>query len=133
MIDIYNRVFGIVYLAAKGVDAQASVLDSYTSAPPTFPCVTVQEVNNITTEHPIGTRNTEKFARITYQIEVFTVGDKRRSESRGIMAAISDALVSLGFERDFMASTPNYADANVYRLTARFRTFADINNNTYRR
>lgn len=133
MIDIYDRVFGIVWQAAKGADPSAVVQDSFIEKPPAFPCVTVQETNNVTTTTPIGTRNTEKYARCTYQVEVYARGDNRRTICRRIMAAVSDALITANFERELMAATPNYRDNTVYRLTARFRTYADNDNNTYRR
>lgn len=134
MIDIYDRVFGTVYRAAKGVNGNVTVQDEYIGKPPSFPVVTVQETDNSTASHIIGSRTTENAARVTYQIEVYSnANDTRRSECRAIMAAISDALIASNFDRELLYPTPNYADATVYRLTARFRTIADTNNNTYRR
>lgn len=134
MIDIYDRVFGTVYRAAKGANGNVTVQDAYIGEPPSFPLVTVQETDNSTASHIIGNRTTENAARVTYQIEVYSnANDTRRSECRAIMAAISDALIASNFDRELLYATPNYADATVYRLTARFRTIADTNNNTYRR
>lgn len=134
MIDIYDRVFGTVYRAAKGVNPNCDVQDAYTAVPSTFPLVTVLETDNSTSSHVIGTHNPEKMARVTYQIEVYSnAPDTRRSECRQIMAAVSNALIASNFDRELLYPTPNYADATVYRLTARFRTIADTNNNTYRR
>lgn len=134
MIDIYDRVFGTVYRAAKGIDPNCDVQDAYTAVPSTFPLVTVQETDNSTAGGIIGSRTRENAARVTYQIEVYSnANDTRRSECRTIMGAISDALIASNFERELLYATPNYADATVYRLTARFRVIADANNNTYRR
>lgn len=134
MIDVYDRVFGIVYRAAVGTGLNPVVLDAYTPSTPSFPCVTVQEIDNSSVVRTIGTRDTENFARLSYQIEVYSnAGEGRRTECRKIMGAISDALIASNFERELMYATPNYADATVYRLTARFRVIADAKNNTYRR
>lgn len=134
MIDIYDRVFGIVYDAARSVNASVAVQDAYIGEPPSFPCVTVLETDNSTAARIIGSRARENAARVTYQIEVYSdKNDTRRTECRSIMAAISDALIANNFERELLYATPNYRDARVYRLTARFRVIADKDNKTYRR
>lgn len=134
MIDIYDRVFAYVYEAVKKLNAEAEVYDAFSQIPPKFPCVTVQELNNTTTASIIGTRNKEKLARISYQIDVFSNANTgRRRECTELMSAINDALIMLNFERVSMQPVPNYLDADVYRITARFEVIADNKNNTYRR
>lgn len=134
MIDIYDRVFAYIYEAVKKLNAEAEVYDAFTQIPAKFPCVTVQELNNTTTASIIGTRNKEKFARISYQIDVFSNANTgRRRECTELMGAISDALVMLNFQRVSMNPVPNYNDADIYRITARFEVIADDKNNTYRR
>ena len=134
MIDIYDEVFAIVREAAVGVEPNAVVQDAYVPFTAAFPCVTVQEIDNNTSTHVIGSRDKENAARITYQIEVFSnLQDGKRSECRKIMSAISDALILRNFDRILMNAVPNYTDASIYRLTARFQVIADPQNKTYRR
>lgn len=134
MIDIYEDVFALVYEAAHRVAPTAVIQDAYIPATASFPCVTVQEIDNTTSAKVIGSRAKENAARCSYQIEVYSnKQDGSRTECRTIMAAVSDALIARNFERILLNDVPNYMDASVYRLTARFQTIADANSKTYRR
>lgn len=132
MIDIDDRVFGTIYRAAIGTDPTVSVRDSYVETPPSFPCVTVQLLDNTTLARTIGSRTTERFARLSYQIDIYARGDRAKTACKKLMSAISDALIASNAERELCYPTPN-ADRSVYRITARFRIIADTENKTYRR
>lgn len=134
MVDIYDEVFAIVRNAAISVEPSATVQDAYISFTASFPCVTVQEIDNSTSVRTIGSRDGENAARVSYQIEVFSnLVDGKRTECRKIMSAISDALILRNFDRVSLNAVPNYTDASIYRLTARFQVIADPQNKTYRR
>ena len=134
MIDILDEVFAIVAEAAQNVAPEVTVQDDYIDAVSSFPVVTVAEINNSTSAHTIGSRPKENYAAIAFKVEVFSNKvDGKRSECRRIMSAISDALILRNFNRISMQPTPNYRDATVYRLTARFEVVSDSNKQTYRR
>lgn len=134
MINIDDRVFAIVFEAVKAVAPEAQICDPHIASPSIFPCVTVQLADNATTPSVIGSRNKARYARITYQVEVYSNKDNgKKSECYKIMAAISDALILRNFQQIVMTPTPNLKDASIYRLTARFQVIADNKNKTYRR
>lgn len=134
MINIYDRVFGIIYEAVREISPDAEILDAFSAIPSRFPCVTVRELNKTTTVARIGTRNKAKYVRIPYQVDVYSnANNGKRAECNEIADAISDALILRNFELISAMPTPNEHNADIYRITARYEVIADDKNNTYRR
>ena len=55
-----------------------------------------------------------------------------KAQAKQIMASLDAEMSNLGFTRVFMNPIPNFADATIYRLTARYEAVVVPNDDGYR-
>lgn len=134
MIDIENEVFTSIATAIRAEYPKAYVTGEYTRTPPSFPCISIIEIDN----HPLNrsrtTSSVENHAVLTYEVNVYsnkTTGKK--SECKAIATLIDNAFASIGFTRLMMNTVLNLEDATIYRIISRYEAIADHNNIIYRK
>ena len=128
MIDIKNLVFTPIALAVRS-QFNASVDSDYVRVPSKFPHASIVEADNYTMREHMDSSTTEKYAALMYEVNVYsnkTIG--KESECRQIMALIDSMMYGFNFTRLAMTPVPNYEDATIYRLTARYRAVTDGTN-----
>ena len=129
MIDIESKVYTPVAKALR--DAGATVKGVYVNAPSKFPFVSITESDNYSAE--MDTSDTEKFAVIMYEVNVYSNdANRKKTECKKLMSICSDVFYKLNFTRISCLPVPNLEDASIYRMTARFRALTD-GNYIYRR
>lgn len=131
MIDIKSLIFTPIAQAVRS-QYHASVDSDYVRTPSKFPHVSIVETDNYTTPRHLDNGNAEKYATIMIEVNVYsnlTVG--KESECRAIMSLVDTMMYGFNFTRISMTPVPNYEDATIYRLTARYRAVSD-GTNTYR-
>lgn len=129
MIDIESKVYTPIAqkLRNDGVD----VSSIYTNTPASLPHASIVENDNYSAE--IDTSDTEKFAVVMYEVNVYSNDvTKKKSECKSIMNTISNMMYKMNFTRISCNPVPNLEDASIYRMTARFRAITD-GTNIYRR
>lgn len=117
MIDIENIVIDKIDTAVKSVYGTAAVYGSTVESPETFPCVAVQESNNVTLTTTQDIALTEHNAMVTYQIDIYSTEGK--SQAKQLLDIVDMAMQEMKFTRTQCGRTPNF-DRTVYRITARY-------------
>ena len=126
MIDIESAVFTPVAKALRDAFPGISVSSTYVHAPKSFPHVSLVEQDNYPTGERLDNGPEETFATVMYEVNVYS--DKatgKKGHCRKMMMVIDRVLYGLNFKRLNMNPVPNMEDANIYRLTARYRAETD--------
>lgn len=129
MIDVENAVFDAVYGAVSSLVPTGCFKSVYVPNPPKFPFATLMEIDNYTDPKLRGTAESEEYAVVTYEANVYSLD---KPGGRNVMAALDAQMLSLGFTRLSMGSIPNLADSAVFRFTAKYRAAAGHNKVIYR-
>ena len=114
MIDIFPKVFTTIRNALPN---NIDVTNVEQMVSESFPCVTVQEIANITYTESQDESLTEHHARVEYAINVYsTVSD---TEARSIIMTVDSLMQNMKFARTQLRPTPNI-DHTVHRYTATY-------------
>lgn len=126
MIDVESKVYTPIAGALRDAFSGIFVSGEYVKAPSSFPHASIVEMDNYTSTDRMDTSDTERFATIMYEVNVYSnkaVGKK--TECKEIMAFIDDLMYKMNFKRLSLAPVPNMDDATIYRMTARYRAETD--------
>lgn len=116
IVDISNEVFTNLKTTLTGI----TVLNSYPSTIPTFPCVVFEEISNNTDPDTIDTSG-ENYSDIVFQIDIFSESESKSSEIKAIRESIDNIMSGLyRMTRGYSGRTPNYLDEAIYRYTLRY-------------
>ena len=133
MIDFDNEVYTLVRNAIKAEYPNCYVTSNSENIPAKFPAVAFRCISNVVYNKTRDTASNENHVAVAYQIDVFSNNKKTPlSECKAIMAVADNALLDVGFSRNFCEPMPN-EDSNITRLTARHRAVFDKNGTIYRR
>lgn len=115
VIDAIDDVLSVRY-------PSAFVTAGYIKSASQFPCVQVVEIDNRVFERATTLSKIEVMATIVIEINFFSNKTSGKKEECRQLAAITDEVMEgLGFMRTMLSQTPNYEDANVYRITGRWQ------------
>lgn len=134
MIQIEMQVLNAVGNAIEAQFEGALVTNYPMLIPSAFPCVAVYEQNNTVDAARADSSHREKFAIVTYVVEVSSnlrVGAK--SQAKEILAVADEIMYSLNFSRVGTVSNDAVADASYYRITARYEAIVGADEKIYRR
>lgn len=126
MIDIESQIFTPLAEGLRENFSGIQVSGEYVNAPSRFPYVSIIEQDNYPTERHLDSSDTEKFATLMYEVNVYsnkTTGKK--TQCRSILKYIDDCLYRLNFKRISLSPVPNLENATIYRLVARYRVETD--------
>lgn len=126
MIDVESKVYTPIAVALRDAFSGIFVSGEYVKAPSSFPHVSLVEMDNYTSVDRMDTSDTERFATIMYEVNVYSnkaVGKK--TECKEIMTFIDALMYKMNFKRLSLAPVPNMDDATIYRMTARYRAETD--------
>lgn len=134
MIDIENDIFTAVATALREEFPKIYVTGEYVITPPSFPCVSVQEIDNIPLIDTQTSDTVENHARLTYEINVYSnkqVGKK--TECRTIAGKVDAVFAKFNFTRLMLNNVPNLEDTSIYRIVGRYSAVVDHTKTIYRR
>lgn len=119
MIDVNNEVFTAVADVTRNAHPTVTVLGEYTRKPSKFPAVTLDETTNVMVDYLEDSSNEEKFAGVTYRLQVFSNKQSgKRAEAREIFATADAEMRRMGFRRVSYTTTPEIYKSTVYEITA---------------
>lgn len=72
MIDIENQIYTPIAKALRGKFSGLTVSGEYVNAPSGFPYVSIVEQDNFTTQAHLDSGNTEAFATLMYEVNVYS-------------------------------------------------------------
>ncbi len=121
MIDIENTIFNIIKDALIQKYPNIVVLGEYVRKVPKFPCVFIIELNNSVIKSYQDDKGVERYANVSYQVDVFTSGQGKKQQSKNIMNVINEEMANLLFTRDFLQYLTNLENDQLCRLTARYQ------------
>ena len=134
MIDIENHVFDIVATRVREQFPDIFIAGEYVNSPPSFPAVSLVEMENSVRESTIDSGSNENHTNVMYEVNVYsnkTTGKK--TECKSIIALIDKEMTVMGFARSTMTPVPNEYDSTIYRMIGRYRAAVSKNHTIYRR
>ena len=134
MIDTENQVFNRVATRVRGQFPDIFMVGEYVSSPPSFPAVSLMEMDNSILESTVDSGSNENHASVMYEVNVFsnkTTGKK--TECKAILALIDTEMTDMGFVRSTLTPVPNEYDSTIYRMVGRYRAAVSSDHKIYRR
>ena len=134
MISIESAVFNRVATKVRAVFPDTFFAGEYVKSPPSFPAVSLVEMDNSTRVDTIDSRSNENHANVMYEVNVYsnkTAGKK--TECREILALLDEEMLAMGFSRSTLTPVPNEYDSSIYRMVARYRATVSSEKTIYRR
>ena len=134
MINIENEIFNDVSTKVRTSVPDIYMSGEYVKSPPTFPAVSLVEMDNTHYTFTQTSSEMENHADVMYEVNVYSnkkVGKK--SECKKIIALIDKEMTAMGFTRTMLQPIPNMDDATIYRMVARYKAIVSKNNVIYRR
>lgn len=134
MIDKCNEIFSTIADEVRKEHPGATVIGEYTRKPSQFPCITLDEIENVTVEELVDSSNEERYSGVTYRLQSFSnrIGQKK-AEARKIFAAADKVMLAMGFRRITYTTTPEIYDSTIYSIQATYRAIIDANGVIYKR
>ena len=134
MIDFNNEVFTTVASAVRSAHPTATVTGEYIRKPSKFPTVTLDEIQNVMVGWLEDSSDEEKFAGVTYRLQVFTNSrNRKKAEAREIFATADAEMRLMGFRRVTYTTTPEIYDSTIYNITATYEAVFAVGGYVYKR
>lgn len=134
MIDCENEIFNAVATRLRAAYPDIFVTGDYVSAPSSFPCVSLVEIDNATYRDSLTQEGREVHAAVTYEVNVYSnIQRGKKTECKAIASLVDETLTALNFTRMMLEPVPNLADTAIYRMLGRFRAVIDQDHTIYRR
>jgi hypothetical protein len=134
ILDFNNEIFTNVANAVRNNHVAATVIGEYTRRPSRFPTVTVDETSNVMVGWLEDSSDEEKFAGVTYRIQVFSNHQNRKkAEAREIFATADAEMRRLGFRRVSYTTTPEIYESTIYQITATYEAVVSAAGYVYKR
>lgn len=134
MIDIENEIFQRLATIVRNKYPKIFMTGEYVKAPPSFPCVSIIELDNQVLRSTRDSSNIENHVQVLYEVNVYSNKTSgKKSECKTILAIIDSEMGELGFTRTMMNPIPNEENATIYRVVARYRAIISKDKTIYRR
>lgn len=134
IIDLETEIFSEVAKKVREKFSNIFVTGEYVKSPPSFPCVSIVEIDNATFRNTQTTEGKENHAAVVYELNVYSNKTKgKKAECKEIAAFIDDLMMGLNFTRTMLEPVPNQNDATIYRMLGRYRAVISKNKTIYRR
>lgn len=134
MIDIEPQVFSQVAARLRRDFKGIYVTGEYVRTPPSFPAVSIIEMDNAALRRTQTSSEGENHSAIMYEVNIYSNRSAgRKSECRKIAAAIDDEMTLMGFNRTMLEPIPNLADSAIYRVASRYTAVVSKQDIIFRR
>ena len=122
MIDVESKVFQHCADAFHAEYPNGYISPEYVPQPPCFPACSVVEMDNTVHASAMDNGSIENAADVMYQVDIYSnLIDGKKVQAKAILALIDNQMSGYRFQRTYSNPVPNYNDARVYRITARYR------------
>ena len=118
MIDYSNEIFNTAAKSLRSSYEGITVVGEYVETPAKFPTVTLDEIRNVPAH--LDSAVTNKYAQITYRVQVFCNGEGKRKKAREIFDSLDKELMKLGLYVKSYTTTPAVYNSEVYCITATY-------------
>lgn len=134
MIDYSNEIFTNVARVTRESHPAVTIMGEYTRKPSKFPAVTLDETQNVMVDRLEDSSNEEKFAGVTYRLQVFSNKQSgKKAEARAIFATADAEMRRMGFRRVTYTTTPEIYDSTIYNIIATYEATLSAAGYVYKR
>ena len=134
MINVETEIFGSVANKVRAEYPNIFMTGEYVKSPPSFPAVSLVEMDNTVYTSTQTSTETENHASLMYELDVYSNKTKgKKSECKAIATLIDKEMASFGFSRIMLQPIPNMDDATIYRVKGRYKAVVSKENVIYRR
>lgn len=134
MIDVNSTVFTNVANVVRDNHVSVTVIGEYTRKPSKFPTVTLDEIQNVMVDYLEDSSNEEKYAAVTYRLQVFSNKQNgKKAEARDLFATADAEMRRMGFRRVTYTTTPEIYKSTVYEITATYEAIVSWDGFVYYR
>ena len=134
MIDVNSQVFTSVATAVRDNHVGVTVTGEYVRKPSKFPTVTLDEISNVMVDYLEDSSNEEKYAGVTYRLQVFSNKQNgKKAEARDLFATADAEMRRMGFRRVSYTTTPEIYKSTVYEITATYEAIVSWDGFVYYR
>ena len=134
MIDIESMVFDRVASRVREQFPDIFMTGEYVNSPPSFPAVSLVEMDNSIRESTIDSGSNENHANVMYEVNVYSNKSAgKKSECKEILALIDTEMTAMGFVRSTLTPVPNEYDSTIYRIVGRYRAAISNDHTIFRR
>ena len=121
MIDCESTIFQMCADAFRAEYPNGFITPEYVAQPPMFPAVMVQTMSNTIVQRAVDNGSVENAANVMVQVDIYSNRNSgKKAQAKAIAELIDEQLKSRRFERTHMNPVPNFNDATIYRITARY-------------
>lgn len=134
MIDAERLIYTEIEEKVRNEFPKAFITGEEVSAPPSFPCVSLIEIDNATFRNTQSTEGQENHIEVSYELNVYsnkTVGKK--TECRKIINFVDRLLMNRNFTRMMLNPVSNMNDSTIYRMIGRYRAVISRDYTIFRR
>ena len=133
MIDVENEIFSKVAFDLKSKYPNVNYTSVFTNSPPSYPLVSIEEIDNVNYEKSEDSSCSENHVRVTYEINIYTKDNStKKTEAKNILEVVDNSLLGLGFLR--LSKTPIQGDdETIYRIVLRYSGVVSKTNEIFRR
>ena len=134
MINIEEELFSNVANVTRETFPNVYMVGEYVKSPPSFPCVSLIEMDNSVYTRTQTTDGDENHTQVMYELNVYSNKTKgKKSECKSIISLIDSVMLGYGFTRTMLQPIPNMDDATIYRMTARYTGVVSKDKEIFRR
>ena len=134
MIDAESEIFAQIAARVRATYPKVFITGEYVSAPSSFPCVSLVEVDNAALRSTQTQAAQENHAAVTYEVNIYSNKKTgKKAECKELAAFIDELLAAWNFTRMMLEPLPNIQDATIYRMLGRYRAVIDKNHTIFRR
>lgn len=132
MIEHSFEIFSLIAERLRASVPGITVVGEYVSIPAFFPCVSIDEIENLPSHLDSAERN--KYADVRYRVQVFSNKQTgKRAECREIYSMADDVLQELGFICRSYSTMPDIYSSSMYSITAVYEATLGRDGTVYRR
>ena len=133
MIDIENEVITLIYNAVQPSYPTAKFESVLNLSPSSFPCICVEELDNLNRTTTADSGSNERHANVTYEINILTNDvSGKKAAAKNIRELIDSTMLAHGFDR--ITNIPSGLDNGTkYRILVRYEATVSQNHTIYRR
>lgn len=134
MIDLEVEIFSAVAEKIRVQYPNAFITGEYVKTPPSFPCISLVEVDNATFRNSQTSESMENHAAVMYELNVYSNRTKgKKAECKELAAFVDEILMGLNFTRTMLEPVPNQDNATIYRMLGRYQAVIGKNSTIFRR
>ena len=121
MIDIEAKVFQKCADAFRAEYPNGFIAPEYVPKPPKFPAAMVEVKSNTVERRAMDNGEIENAVNIMVEVNVYSnLNTGKKAQAKAVAELLDDVLKARRFARAFMNPVPNFNDATIYRVTARY-------------